>query len=222
MSKHRVTKGHSKWSKKHKAAYRYAEGKVMNAARWMSHIARTIKNPAGLGMQGKAVLSMIASYADKDGRCFPAMKTIAARVGISYEWCRKIVGALANAGFIKRNPRFGENRRQTTNEYVLCVQIPSQPPPGIGQPSHTEQSHTVDVGGGISGQKGASQEGTSAWRRARLPGGGGSRWEMSCVVPVRNARPVGTTRTTHLRGMWESDFLANVLGGTAEPDGWVA
>lgn len=64
---------------------------------WLGHPA---VGPAEL-----AVLVALAGHADRQGRCWPAQSTLAARLGRSRAWVAEAIGRLEAAGLIERHQR---------------------------------------------------------------------------------------------------------------------
>jgi hypothetical protein len=81
-----------------------------------------------------AVYCYLISCAGQKGKCWPAMKTIAACCGCSKNAARMAVGMLAERSFIKKVPTYAEDTvgqtHQTNNTYYVLplpdTQLPSQ------------------------------------------------------------------------------------------------
>ena len=54
-----------------------------------------------IGMQAFAVYMLLTRYANSDGQCYPAMSTIAARLGVGVSTVQRAIKALAAAGLLR-------------------------------------------------------------------------------------------------------------------------
>jgi hypothetical protein len=66
----------------------------------------------------KLVYGRLSRYSGKDGRCYPALETLAEEVGLGKRQTQKHLRTLESEGFIRRVERFAD-RRQTSNRYVF-------------------------------------------------------------------------------------------------------
>ena len=57
--------------------------------------------------------------ADLDGRCWPAIKTIAADLGLSRSTVKRALDDLIRVGLLEKEPRWRENGSYTSNLYRL-------------------------------------------------------------------------------------------------------
>lgn len=67
----------------------------------------------------KYFLAVLASWADQDGQCWPSIKTIAVRAGISARRVNMILARLKETGYITVTPRTGNDGEQQSNLYTL-------------------------------------------------------------------------------------------------------
>lgn len=75
-----------------------------------------------LTMSERALLHCLTQFADSDlSNCFPAQKTIAARLGISRWWTNRLMQALEKKGFIVLHFMRRENGTRSTNGIEFCV-----------------------------------------------------------------------------------------------------
>lgn len=72
--------------------------------------------------RARLVLQCLIYHADKDGMCFPALKTIAAECGYGLTTVKTALKELCEAGYIRKEARFDERKNggQTSNLYTLC------------------------------------------------------------------------------------------------------
>ena len=83
-----------------------------------------IKTVFGSDLKPRArlVLQCLIYHADKEGMCFPALKTIAAECGYGLTTVKTALKELCEAGYIRKEARFDERKNggQTSNLYTLC------------------------------------------------------------------------------------------------------
>lgn len=77
----------------------------------------------GLSAQRKLVLVAVAEYAGKDGRCWPALGTVAGHLGVHVGTVRRHVDALVRAGLLLRERRH-RNADGTLGVWVYRVLCP--------------------------------------------------------------------------------------------------
>ena len=65
------------------------------------------------------IYGALATFADKDGRCWPAQGTIAERLGCSRQAVGAAIAALTATGWLTIEPRFNEHGARQTNVYRL-------------------------------------------------------------------------------------------------------
>ena len=56
---------------------------------------------------------------NKESTCFPAINTIASEVKLSASTVKRAITELTDSGYIKKEFRYTENGRQTSNLYTL-------------------------------------------------------------------------------------------------------
>jgi|HubBroStandDraft_6_1064221.scaffolds.fasta_scaffold11923_9 hypothetical protein len=78
-------------------------------------MARRKKLPAG----AKLVFGRLCRYAGRDGRCWPAVETLAEEVGLGERQTQKHLRTLEQKGFIRTVKRFGADGSQTSNDYIF-------------------------------------------------------------------------------------------------------
>lgn len=66
-----------------------------------------------------AVLSALATFANRQGRCWPSQTTLAAKLKRSRAWVNKTLGRLADAGLIAVRDRWSENGGRLSSLYEL-------------------------------------------------------------------------------------------------------
>ena len=66
-----------------------------------------------------AVYMYLYDRADKEGKCWPAIPTIARELGISRSTVKRALGDLIKAGYLKKEFRYRENGSHTSNLYIL-------------------------------------------------------------------------------------------------------
>lgn len=66
-----------------------------------------------------AVYLVLNEYADKNGYCFPSLKTIAQGTGLSKSTVKRAIQDLTAAGFIQREQRYRENGALSSCMYHL-------------------------------------------------------------------------------------------------------
>lgn len=74
---------------------------------------------SGLKLRAKAVYMYLKSRSDKEGKCFPSIKTIANDLDISQSTVKRALRELESNGYIKKVARYRENKGNTSNMYFL-------------------------------------------------------------------------------------------------------
>ena len=103
---------------------------------WVSSYARDADIPPLL----KRVLCAIAEYANRSGRCFPSLRTIGDKVGLTVKRVHQLVHVAANTGWVKvqwGNPSPNPANRQP-NLYQLLIR--RQPKPVSEARKHKDAS----------------------------------------------------------------------------------
>ncbi len=65
------------------------------------------------------VYLVLNEYANKEGYCFPSLKTIAQGSGLSKSTVKRAISDLTDAGFIKKEQRFRVNGALSSCQYHL-------------------------------------------------------------------------------------------------------
>ena len=90
-----------------------------------------MKNAFGSTLKPRArlVLQCLVYHADKEGSCFPALKTIAVECGYSLSTVKRALRELCEAGYIVKQERFDERKNggQTSNLYILAAVSQNEP-----------------------------------------------------------------------------------------------
>ena len=81
--------------------------------------------------RARLVLQVLVLHCNKEGECFPSIKTIAAKCGYGISTVKRALDELVEAGYITKQARFDERKNggQTSNLYPLCVEAPQPPVP---------------------------------------------------------------------------------------------
>ena len=88
--------------------------------------------------RARLVLQVLVLHCNKEGECFPSIKTIAAKCGYGVSTVKRALDELVEAGYIIKEARFDERKNggQTSNLYTLCVEAPQ--PSALEQPTKPE------------------------------------------------------------------------------------
>ena len=81
--------------------------------------------------RARLVLQVPVLHCNKEGECFPSIKTIAAKCGYGISTVKRALDELVEAGYIIKQARFDERKNggQTSNLYTLCSDAPQPPVP---------------------------------------------------------------------------------------------
>ena len=93
-----------------------------------------------LSHRARSVYMYLKDWADKDGKCWPAIKTIAKELNLSSSTVKRALDELCQSGLLTKESRWRENDGRTSNLYLLSWQKADPPPPG------GESAHLVDWG----------------------------------------------------------------------------
>lgn len=101
--------------------------------------------------RARLVLNCLALHCNKEGQCFPSIKTIAKECGYSVNTVKRALDDLVKAGFITKEARFDTERKhggQTSNLYTLNIVKPKKEE---SKPSDLdrEQPKQVDENGNV-------------------------------------------------------------------------
>lgn len=66
-----------------------------------------------------SVYMYLRDRADKEGKCFPSIRTIGRELGLSRSSVQRSLKDLEHSGFLTREPRFRENGSNTSNMYYI-------------------------------------------------------------------------------------------------------
>ena len=72
-----------------------------------------------LSHRAKRVYMYLKDRADSEGRCWPAIKTIALELGLSRSTVKRALDDLVRAGLLRKDPRWRENGSYTSNLYQI-------------------------------------------------------------------------------------------------------
>lgn len=70
-----------------------------------------------LSHRARVVYMYLKDHADRQGRCWPGIKTIAAELKLSQSTVKRALNDLCQAGLISKEPRWRENGSLTSNLY---------------------------------------------------------------------------------------------------------
>lgn len=72
-----------------------------------------------LSHRARAVYMYLKDRSDRNGRCWPGIKTIAAELGLSRSTVKRALDDLCRAGFLVKESRWRENGGRSSNLYRL-------------------------------------------------------------------------------------------------------
>ena len=72
-----------------------------------------------LSHRARAVYMYLTDRADRDGKCWPAIKTIAKELNLSSSTVKRALDELCQAGLLIKESRWRENGGRTSNLYRL-------------------------------------------------------------------------------------------------------
>lgn len=83
---------------------------------------------SGLKPRARLVLQCLVYHADREGSCFPSLKTIAAECSYGLTTIKRALRELCEAGYVIREARFDKRKNggQTSNLYTLAEIIPAR------------------------------------------------------------------------------------------------
>lgn len=93
-----------------------------------------------------AVLSALATFANRQGRCWPSQTTLAAKLKRSRAWVNKTLGRLADAGLIVARDRWSENGGRLSSLYELQTTPVASPAPQSAAPGENRNSPVAAEG----------------------------------------------------------------------------
>lgn len=74
---------------------------------------------SGLPHRAVTVYMYLKDRADKEGECWPSIRTIAADLRLSRSTVSRALADLCAAGVLRKEPRWRENGSKTSNRLVL-------------------------------------------------------------------------------------------------------
>ena len=79
--------------------------------------------------RARLVLQVLVLHCNKEGECFPSIKTIAAKCGYGISTVKRALDELVEAGYIIKQARFDERKNggQTSNLYTFVPRSRSRP-----------------------------------------------------------------------------------------------
>ena len=83
----------------------------------MSYFQRIYQSD--LSHRARAVYMYLKDRADKDGKCWPAIKTIAKEMNLSSSTVKRALNEQCQAGLLVKETRWRENGGRTSNLYRL-------------------------------------------------------------------------------------------------------
>ena len=91
--------------------------------------------------RARLVLQVLVLHCNKEGECFPSIKTIAAKCGYGISTVKRALDELVEAGYIIKQARFDERKNggQTSNLYTLCSEAPQEQPTESEPPMPDEE-----------------------------------------------------------------------------------
>lgn len=69
--------------------------------------------------RAKSVYMYLKDRADSEGKCWPAIKTIAVELGMSRSTVKRALDDLCEAGLLCKDPRWRENGSLSSNLYSI-------------------------------------------------------------------------------------------------------
>ena len=72
-----------------------------------------------LNHRARVVYMYLKDHADRQGRCWPGIKTIAAELNLSHSTVKRALNDLCQVGLISKEPRWRENGSFTSNLYCI-------------------------------------------------------------------------------------------------------
>lgn len=83
----------------------------------MSFFERIYKED--LPPRAKTVYMYLKDRSNKDGKCWPAVKTIAKDTSLSVSTVKRVIADLVRYGFLTKESRYRENGSYTSNQYYV-------------------------------------------------------------------------------------------------------
>lgn len=79
----------------------------------------SIYNDQELSHRAKSVYIYLKDHANKEGTCWPGIKTIAAGVSLSRSTVKRALSDLVKAGLVEKSSRWRENGSLSSNLYRI-------------------------------------------------------------------------------------------------------
>lgn len=73
--------------------------------------------------RARLVLQVLVLHCNKEGECFPSIKTIAAKCGYGVSTVKRALDELVKAGYIVKQARFDERRIPQRKEDSQCMKM---------------------------------------------------------------------------------------------------
>lgn len=83
------------------------------------YLQRVVMCDPNLHFAAKRMFAILAGYSDKEGKCFPALATIARELGQSVPAVRKQIKILENTEYLDKRPQFYKSGGQRSNMYYI-------------------------------------------------------------------------------------------------------
>lgn len=83
------------------------------------------------------------TYADKNAECFPGLKTVSVRMGISDRRLRILKNELVGKGYLRVEEQWRQNGGQSVNKYTLLLPATSYAPVGRSVPRNAKLRRRV-------------------------------------------------------------------------------
>lgn len=99
-----------------------------------------------LGHPARTLWLALNTHADKNAQCFPGLKKLSQRMGISERRLRVLKKELVEKGFLRVETQYRNNGGQTSNKYTLLLPAPSCASVGSNVPRKARKSRRVPKG----------------------------------------------------------------------------
>jgi len=107
---------------------------------------------AGISTSAKLLYGRLARFAGTDGRCFPAVETLAGELGMADRQVQRLLAQLCGSGFLRKDAQYRPNGSQTANAYVFLYHAALAPLPLVESemPDPGQGSGPPHLGGDIN------------------------------------------------------------------------
>lgn len=82
-----------------------------------------------ISASAKLLYGRLARFAGENGRCFPAVGTLAAELGMTGRHVQRLIAELCIAGFLRKDAQYRPNGSQTVNAYLFLYHAALAPAP---------------------------------------------------------------------------------------------